>query len=478
MAASSVADGAGPSSYANAAGSSQPASSAGSTIDDPDMTDDETRNGDNDFTQSQNLDAPSTAAGTSNAGTPEPNVNLTYKNHSSETPTHNGGKSSRSNGSKRSRKSQGRASNRNSGYSFVHEAPEANTPEEDDSVKVERGTRRGSDIDPKSAAAGAATVVGTRRQANGTIGSVYSGNKIRHLKKEDGVPLWRKDIQYEFLKIVFDDEQPVFTRMSDGQKDCSFADIYIDAMARSSKTSKILKDKLQQDKAAAKNMAMICLLVNVGRMNTTLNFFPEMRAQLRTYHSIPSLQAHADASAYKQLQDAPRLKSILKGASEDTDEPRTIETIKEHSIPRTNPVNLIFVLSQYAPKISELHFFPPQDFFDLVMRHTISSKSRAKAFLWLMWWYLESDFSTEAALSNPFGPGVSGDGDDSIPLKVPEFERLTEEEGDSENIDTPDEIEFGREKQNERKRILEEDDPTLDRTIKKLKKCKLAAIFS
>lgn len=27
--------------------------------------------------------------------------------------------------------------------------------------------------------------VGIRRQANGTIGSVYSGNKIRHLKKED-----------------------------------------------------------------------------------------------------------------------------------------------------------------------------------------------------------------------------------------------------------------------------------------------------
>jgi hypothetical protein len=42
-----------------------------------------------------------------------------------------------------------------------------------------------------------------------------------------------------------------------------------------------------------------------------------MRAQLRTYHSIPSLQAHQDPNAYKQLQDAPRLKSILKGATED-----------------------------------------------------------------------------------------------------------------------------------------------------------------
>lgn len=117
----------------------------------------------------------------------------------------------------------------------------------------------------------ASATVGTRRQPNGTIGSVYSGNKIKHLKKEDGIPLWRKDIQYQFLKLVFEDTTPVFTRYSDGQKNMDFADVYIDAMARSSKTSKILKDKLQNDKPAAINMAMVCLLVNFGRMNTTLN---------------------------------------------------------------------------------------------------------------------------------------------------------------------------------------------------------------
>ena len=113
--------------------------------------------------------------------------------------------------------------------------------------------------------------VGTRRQANGTIGSVYSGNKIKHLKKEDGIPLWRKDIQHQFLKLVFEDRTKVFTRQSDKQTNMDFADIYMDAMARSSKTSKILKDKLQNDKPAALSMAMVCLLVNFGRMNTTLN---------------------------------------------------------------------------------------------------------------------------------------------------------------------------------------------------------------
>lgn len=370
---------------------------------------------------------------------------------------------------------KGRGGPPSGSFAWIHEGPEdANTEEdEDDSVITEAynkrpGWKQKTSGSPGTRQSTAATTVGTRRKGDGTIGSVYSGNKIRHLKKDDGVPLWRADIQYEFLSLVFEDRSPHFTRLSDGQEGCNFADIYIDAMARSSKTSKVLKDKLISDRTAAQNMAMICLLVNVGRMNTTLNFFPEMRAQLRTYHSIPSLQAHRDQNAYKQLQDAPRLKSILKGASEDTDEPRSIEAIQAQSIPRTNPVNLIFVLSQYAPKISELHFFPPRDFFDLVMKPTITSQSRAQAFLWLMWWYLQSNFSEEDALNNPFGAGIKAP-KDTMSIKVPELEELTDEQGAEENVDPPDEIAFGKEKQQERKRILENDEPD-SKVLKRVKK--------
>lgn len=116
-----------------------------------------------------------------------------------------------------------------------------------------------------------ATTTTTRRNANGSVSSVYSGNKIRHLKKEDGAPLWRRDIQYDFLKYVFEDEKKVFHKASDKTPGHTFADIYLDAMAKSSKCSKILKDKLLTDRPAGVNMAMVCLLVNVGRMNTTLN---------------------------------------------------------------------------------------------------------------------------------------------------------------------------------------------------------------
>nr|POF18043.1 ino eighty subunit 1 [Quercus suber] len=127
------------------------------------------------------------------------------------------------------------------------------------------------------------TIASVRRNASGTVSSVFAGNKVRHLKKEDGIPLWRKDIQYDFLCRVFHDDTRCFTKASDGTTDHTFADIYIDAMAKSSKCSKILKEKLLQDREGAICMAMVCLLVNVGRMNTTLNCTCPL-AVPRTWH--------------------------------------------------------------------------------------------------------------------------------------------------------------------------------------------------
>jgi Ino eighty subunit 1 len=174
-----------------------------------------------------------------------------------------------------------------------------------------------------------------------------------------------------------------------------------------------------------------------------------MRAQLRTYHSIPSLQARQDPNAYKQLQDAPRLKSILKGATEDIEQPNTLDDIERASIPRTNPVNLIFVLAQYAPRISELHFDVPRDFFDLVMKPSLSSASRARAFLWLMWWYLESQFTDEDSARNPFGVGRRSKPGER-PIKCPQFEILSDDQAAQENVDTQEEIDFGEIKRQER----------------------------
>ncbi|KAK8135276.1 hypothetical protein PG984_003216 [Apiospora sp. TS-2023a] len=310
-----------------------------------------------------------------------------------------------------------------------------------------RPTKTARSRKSQSNAAGAARDAGLQ-----TIG------KIRHLKKEDGEPLWRKDIQYDFLRAVFDNERKVFTNSYDltQTEKQTFADLYIDTMARSSKTSKVLRDKLLSDREAAKSMAMVCLLVNVGRMNTTLNFFPEMRAQLRTYHAIPSLQAYQDATAYKQLQDAPRLKSILKGAAEDRPEPHSLNDFKDLDLPRTNPVNLIFLICQQATHIAELHFPSDGEFHDLIMKTNFTSHSRANAFLWLMWFYLESDFTEEGCDENPFGAGVIYDSDLSN-QGVPKLHPMAPEEEDQENIDPQTEIDFGREKQAHRAKIIAAD---------------------
>lgn len=154
------------------------------------------------------------------------------------------------------------------------------------------------------------TTTSVRRNASGSVSSVYSGNKIRHLKKEDGIPFWRKDIQYDFLRLVFYDTTKCFTKFSDGTTGYTFAEIYIDAMAKSSKCSKILKEKLLQDTDGAISMAMVCLLVNVGRMNTTLNCMLSILCQLSatelTRCSLPR-----DASAAADLS----FDSCTSGAS-------------------------------------------------------------------------------------------------------------------------------------------------------------------
>lgn len=110
--------------------------------------------------------------------------------------------------------------------------------------------------------------------ANGKKGpnnALFNGPKVKHLKKADGIPLWRRDIQYTFLDLIFTDKQKVFTNYYDKTKGHTFCEIYLTAMARSSKTSRILREKLIAGESNSRAMAMVCLLVNLGRINTTLN---------------------------------------------------------------------------------------------------------------------------------------------------------------------------------------------------------------
>lgn len=323
---------------------------------------------------------------------------------------------------------------------------------------------------PKASKSKATTAKKTEKKrdksSKRTFQTLLTATKLHHLKKKDGEPFWRVDIQYEFLRAIFYNDQEVFTNAYDGTSGHTFADIYIDAMTRSSKCSKVLREKMLSDKEGTLNMAMVCLLVNVGRMNTTLNFFPEMRAQLRTYHPIPCLQQGEEPKLgtndyNKQLQDAPRLKSILKGACEDRPEPGTIDNMKEvDKIPHTNPINLVFLMSTFSYQVEKMFFSQTfrntgsmsqkYEFFDLIIKKELSSASRARAFLWLCWSFLETNLTDDELRKNPFGYGLE-DG-----TKVPELVALSKEQEAAENVDPPDEVRFGKEMSRLRHKYLED----------------------
>lgn len=82
------------------------------------------------------------------------------------------------------------------------------------------------------------------------------------------------------------------------------------------------------------------------------------------------------------------------------------------------------------------HFDPPVNFLDLFLPVNLSSASRARAFLWLIYHYLEDPKSP-----NPFDDDYSS----ANPGKVPRLARLSEEEAARENLDTVQEMLRARE---------------------------------
>lgn len=288
---------------------------------------------------------------------------------------------------------------------------------------------------------------------------------FRHLKKADGEPFWRKDIQYDFLEELFNDETAVFTNTfphcsipaANNDPKVTFSELYVRTLAESSKSSKILKERLIKDKEMGKSVGKVCLLVNAGRMNTTINFVPEMRSSLRTYHSIPSLQADPDGEGSKPLQDTPRLKSILKAVCEGQEHLRTVGDIINNpspTKPNTNIIQLIFLLSNHYHNI-RYHYEEPSDdyksntnkFMEFFLNVNIHPKNRAKRFLWLVYTYLETSFTPEELENNPFNP-----------KEIPPVELISDEELKNFDQDTDYEIEFSKKMFQTRLRYLADEE--------------------
>jgi Ino eighty subunit 1 len=100
--------------------------------------------------------------------------------------------------------------------------------------------------------------------------------RIVALKRADGEPLTRLDVQYDFLHAIFGDSHSVFTNpyptngAQPSDKLC-FRDLYIESISHSPKATKALKDKMTESSVFSLDFAMLSLLVNVGRINTTMS---------------------------------------------------------------------------------------------------------------------------------------------------------------------------------------------------------------
>ena len=308
-------------------------------------------------------------------------------------------------------------------------------------------------------------------------------NSKLSLKKGDGEPFWRKDIQYDLLQAIFDDKTACFTNSfpelnvpgANNSSKLTFAEIYVRTLAESSKSSKILKEKLLRDENLGKGVSKVCVLVNVGRMNTTINFVHDMKSTLRTYHSIPSLQTGPDGGTVYQLQDTPRLKSIIKAVCDEDEEGKfdSLEQLMELSTngkrPNTNVAQVLFLLENAN---SGIPIIDNKDFhiLDLFVNVKIDPKVRARQFLWLVYSHLETDFSSRELSENPFGI------DGSFPKDVP----IPDEDFANYDKDTDYEIQYADEMFKARMQYVSEDhsNDTPHRSVDRLGRLSLGLSLS
>lgn len=211
-------------------------------------------------------------------------------------------------------------------------------------------------------------------------------------------------------------------------------------------------------------MAQVCMLVNVGRINTTLacehvtvpsltysitpetslysrydTVYPDMRTALRTYHSIPSLQRNEGTRQH--MYDAARMKTVLKGCTaKETPPIATLRDLLSRQTaghrPSTNPVVALFTFASRSTTLSAEHL-QQCEFLDLFLPINVAASDRARVFLWLMYRYLE-----DSKGPNPFDPPPNNEKPQG--KLAPKLRRTSKEEFDMENVDTKDEIEFGK----------------------------------
>ena len=182
------------------------------------------------------------------------------------------------------------------------------------------------------------------------------------------------------------------------------------------------------------------MALTVAAPLTRLAVYPSMKTALRTYHPIPSLQK--DELSQKDLQDAPRIKGILKACYLDWEvghQPNNLKDIAKKAAeltliqgPPTTVVTAIFNLFNEAGLVSKQYFPPGHDLLDIFYPSQLSAASRATAFLSLLSRVLESGpaFLDDFAAPHP------------VPLNPPIALTPLGPDDPAEDADPPDELQF------------------------------------
>lgn len=275
----------------------------------------------------------------------------------------------------------------------IHEIEIDDKNDDDSTQSEEENTNILLNFEPSMVPGATATGAATGGVASSSVKRKPKENSSskynRHLKKPDGEPFNRKDIQFSFMQELLMDKRQIFTNVLkplyknsivpiniDGDKisinvtdkeydartfvfndKLTFAQLYVLTIATSIKCSKILRDKLLLDQQVAFSTCILALLVNIGRLNTTINFYLEMTSQLRTFHSVPVLQLHANDP--KLLQDTPRLKSILKNLPWGNEQISLLEIYEkidqnDSEVDINNKFNIINMLFSICDNFSHL----------------------------------------------------------------------------------------------------------------------------
>ena len=98
--------------------------------------------------------------------------------------------------------------------------------------------------------------------------------KISRLTKSHGMPLWRRDIHYDFVRALFENDTRAFTKFRNGTKGHTFLNVYCDALYDSDEMdttiSGLLQELLVNNRQKLLDVATMAFLINVGRIGRNM----------------------------------------------------------------------------------------------------------------------------------------------------------------------------------------------------------------